>query len=158
MVQHNAEDAVRHTVTVETSKEHAFSVFTDGLAGWWPSEYTWAQDTLEAMIIEPWENGRCTEQGPHNFECDWGRVLAWEPPHRLVMSWQISPKRVPEPDPAKTSEVEVQFVTEGPTSTRVRFEHRNFEQHGEGAEGYREAMGSEYGWPYILDRYASAVS
>lgn len=73
------------------------------------------------------------------------------------MSWQISPERVPEPDPAKASEVEIHFVAEGPASTHVEFEHRGFGRHGEGAEGYLEAMGSECGWPYILDRYVAAI-
>jgi uncharacterized protein YndB with AHSA1/START domain len=79
--------------------ERAFATFSDGLAGWWPREYTWAQDTLETIAIEPREGGRCFERGPHGFHCDWGRVLAWDPPDRLAFTWQIGPDRVPEPNP-----------------------------------------------------------
>lgn len=84
------------TLTVAAPRERAFAVFTDGLATWWPREYTWARDVLETIAIEPREGGRCYERGPHNFQCDWGRVLAWNPPHQLVISWQISPRREPE--------------------------------------------------------------
>jgi uncharacterized protein YndB with AHSA1/START domain len=85
-------------------------------------------------------------------------VLVWDPPRRLAFSWQISPGREPIPDPKKASEVELRFGEEGPRSTRIEFEHRGFSRHGEGAEGYREAMGSEQGWPYILDRYAAKLA
>jgi uncharacterized protein YndB with AHSA1/START domain len=101
------EKAIHQIMTVPMSVEHAFKIFAEGLASWWPAEYTWSQDVLETIAIEPGEGGRCFERGPHNFECDWGRVLTWEPPHRLAFTWQISPKREPEPNPAKASEVEV---------------------------------------------------
>lgn len=157
MTRQDAEDTIRLTVTVNAPKERAFYVFTDGLADWWPSEYTWSQNMVEAMTIEPRKGGRCTERGPHGFECDWGRVTVWNPPHQLAVFWQISPDRVPEPDPARSSDIEVRFITEGASQTRIEFEHRGFGRHGEGAAGYREAMGSEYGWPYILDRFVAAV-
>jgi uncharacterized protein YndB with AHSA1/START domain len=105
-----ATDAVRRTVTVPMPPDRAFALFTAGFGTWWPSEYTWAGDVLDTIVIEPREGGRCFERGPHGFECDWGRVLTWNPPQRLAFSWQISPERVPEPNPAKTSEVEVRFV------------------------------------------------
>ena len=139
------------SVHVALSPDQAFERFTDGLGEWWPHEYTWSQGVLEAIGIE---DGLCFERGPHGFTCHWGRVLAWEPPSRLVLSWQISPSRVPEPDPARASEVEVVFAEEG-DGTAVSLVHRAFERHGEGGEDYAAAMGSEMGWPYILERYRS---
>lgn len=157
MTQERIEEAIRHTVVVQVPADEAFAVFTDEIDAWWPSAYTWAKDTLDTFAIEPGEGGRCFERGPHGFECDWGRVLAWEPPHRLVLSWQISAARVPEPNPAKASEIEVRFIAEGPKETQVELEHRSFSNHGEDAAEYRAAMGSEQGWPYILDCYAETV-
>lgn len=84
-------------------------------------------------------------------------MLAWEPPHRLVFTWQISPERVPEPDPDRASEVEVSFEPESPSRTRVEFEHRRFGRHGDGAAEYRAALNSPQGWPYILDCYRKAI-
>lgn len=157
MTEQDAKEAVQHTFTVEVPVERAFALFTDGLAAWWPPEYTWAKDTLETIGIEPEEGGRCFERGPHGFTCDWGRVLTWEPPRRLAFTWQIGPTRVPEPDPEKTSEIEVRFEPDGPEATRVAFEHRDFAKHGEGAAEYRAAMDSAQGWGYILNRYTEAV-
>jgi uncharacterized protein YndB with AHSA1/START domain len=152
-----SEDAVRVAVMVPVSPERAFEQFTDEFARWYPPEYTWSQAVLETIAIEPREGGACFELGPHGFRCDWGRVIAWEPPSRLVFTWQVSPGREPVPDPALASEVEVRFVGED-SSTRVELEHREFSRHGEGADGYRDAMASEHGWQYMLGRYADSLS
>jgi uncharacterized protein YndB with AHSA1/START domain len=157
-MSHQTIEDVRRNVTVPVPAERAFAVFTDGLATWWPREYTWAGDALDTIGIEPRAGGRCFELGPHGFRCDWGRVLVWDPPRRLVLAWQISPEPAPEPKPTKASEIEVRFVAEGPAVTRVELEHRGFERHGSGGAGYREAMGSAQGWAYILGRYAAAVA
>jgi len=152
------DDAViRRSVTVDAPPARAFAVFSEQLEEWWPPEYSWSQDVLEAIGIEPHEGGLCFERGPHGFRCDWGRVIAWEPPERLAFLWQIGPDRVPVPDPAKASEVEVRFAAEGPSTTRVEVEHRAFARHGDGGAGYREGLDSPQGWPYMLDRYARAV-
>jgi uncharacterized protein YndB with AHSA1/START domain len=111
------EEPIRQAVTVPVPVEQAFAAFVD-LASWWPREYTWAGDTLEDIGIAPHrEGGHCFEQGPHGFTCHWGRVLAWDPPTRLVLTWQIGPDRVPEPNPAKASEVEVRLHPTGPSGT-----------------------------------------
>ncbi len=143
-------DSVRCEVEVHAQPERAFAAFTEDLGSWWPAEYTWAQTTLEDIAIEAREGGRCHETGPHGFSCDWGRVLDCEPPRRLVFTWQISPDRTPQPDPERSSEVEVTFE-ETETGARVCVEHRAFERHGEEGEGYRQALDSEHGWPYMLD-------
>lgn len=137
----------------------AFDLFTNHLATWWPAEYTWAQEALEELAIEPRSGGFCYEVGPYGFRCDWGRVTECVPPERLVFSWQISPGRAPVPDPAKASVVEAAFAAEdGRAATRVAVEHREFDRHGDGAAAYRDAMASEFGWPFILGQFARVAA
>lgn len=148
-------EPVRHGVTVPLPPQEAFSLFAD-LAAWWPREYTWSGELVDALGLEPHAGGRLFERGPEGFTCDWGRVLAWEPPARMLLRWQIAPSRAPEPDPERASEVEVRFAAED-GGTHVAVEHRGFERHGDGAEGYRDALGSPGGWPYMLGAYAVAA-
>lgn len=150
-------DAIQYTLTVPLPPAAAFALFAQRLAEWWPREYTWCQSVLEDIGIEARRDGLCYERGPHGFRCDWGRVLAWEPPNRLVLAWQISPRREPEPNPERASTIELRFDAEEQERTRVTMEHRDFDRHGEGAGEYREALASEQGWPYILARYAAAA-
>ena len=145
-------------VAVDVPAELAFEVFADELALWWPREYSWSQDVLEDIGIEPHEDGLCFERGPHGFRCDWGRVLEWDPPRRLVIAWQISPRREPEPNPAKASEVEIRFDEADAGGTRVRLEHRDFERHGEGGAEYAQMLGAPPGWPFLLDRFSEACA
>ena len=133
-------------------------MFTLRVGSWWPREFTWSQDRLELFGFEPREGGACFEVGPYGFRCDWGRVLTWRPPHELRLSWQIAPDRVPQPDPAKASEVRVRIEPDEPDEphgSRVFVEHAEFERHGPGADEYRAGM--ERGWAYLLDRYAAAA-
>lgn len=146
-------DGLRIVFRVNVSADRAFRTFTEGIQTWWPREYSWSGPVLERIGIEPRADGMCFEIGPHGFRCDWGRVLEWDPPGLLVFSWQVSPERVPEPDPAKASEVSVRFVAEQPAVTRIEFEHAHFSRHGEDGEGYRDALSSEAGWPYMLAKY-----
>lgn len=147
---------IEEQVSVPATRKEAFRSFTDGFGTWWPPAYTWAGDVLEEIAIEPEEGGRCFERGPHGFECDWGRVLVWEPPIRLAFSWQIAADRVPQPNPEKASEVDVRFEEVTSESTRVNLVHRAWERHGNDARGYRDGLGSERGWSYILDQYRRA--
>jgi len=110
---------IRCAVDVTLPPERAFAFFAEHLAMWWPRDYTWGQDVLEDIAIEPRVGGLCSERGPYGFRCDWGRVLAWEPPHRIALAWQIGPRREPEPNPAKASTLEVTFVPDTPARTRV---------------------------------------
>ena len=155
MARQPADEPILQAVTVPVPVEEAFSAFV-GLARWWPREYTWAADTLEEIGIEPGEGGLCYERGPHDFTCHWGRVLTWEPPTGPVLAWQISPDRVPEPNPAKASEVEIRFHPAG-SGTRVELEHRALARHGDAAGAYRQGMASPEGWPHLLDRYAATL-
>ncbi len=140
---------------VKLPKEEAFSTFVNQLERWWPKEYTWSGEALEAIKIEPKANGKCYETGPYNFRCDWGRVITFKPSGKLIFTWQISPARTPEPDPEKASEVCIQFRKGHNSSTLIDFEHRNFSRHGEGWHEYLKAMKSQQGWPYILNKFKS---
>jgi len=151
-------EPIQRSIKVNVSNDRAFRLFANEMGTWWPQKYTWSGEVLHNIGIEPRENGRCYEQGPLSFECDWGRVLKWMPPTKLVITWQISPDRVPQPNPEHASEIEIDFEAEGPSTTRVDFEHRNFENHGDGAEDYREALAADEGWTYILDCYKKSVN
>jgi len=153
--QHESPD-VQVTVTVAAPPERAFDLFTDGLGEWWMPEYTWSGPlALSKIGIEPREGGLCYEIGPYGFRVDWGRVVTWAAPHRVVFTWQISPNRVPEPDPIRASEVEVLFTPEG-EGTRVELTHRGFDRHGDGAQAYRGGM--SVGWQQLLGRYAATAT
>jgi hypothetical protein len=142
-------EAARSQATVPVARDVAFRTFTNGMAGWWPREYTFSQDALREIGIEPRVDGLCFERGPYGFRCDWGRVLAWEPPERFTLAWQIGPTRVPQPDPAHASEVDVSFDADG-SATRISLLHHGFDRHGDGADDYRAAMDGPGGWDYIL--------
>lgn len=135
----------------------AFELWTAGFTSWWPAEYTWSQDVLEWIGIDPQLGGRCTERGPNGFECDWGHVTGWDPPEHVELAWQISPRREPVPDPARASRIAVRF-TEQSTGTVLRFEHDRFERHGDEGATYRNALNAPEGWPYILTRYCEAAA
>jgi uncharacterized protein YndB with AHSA1/START domain len=152
-----APEPITATVTVAQAPAEAFALFTEGLAKWWPREYTWAQDVLQRIEVEPRVGGRCYEIGPREFHSDWGRVLVWSSPDRLLLAWQISPRREPEPNPVKASEVEVHFKPGTTGGTLVLLEHRGFERHGPEGVAYRDALASAQGWPWILKHYEAAA-
>ncbi|MFE9693426.1 SRPBCC family protein [Micromonospora sp. NPDC005806] len=148
--------SLRSSLLAPASAEQAFAIFTGSLTDWWVREYTWSgPEALAELGVEPRAGGMFYEIGPYGFRNDWGRVLTWDPPRRLVFAWQIGADRVPVPDPAGASEVEVLFLPEGPERTRVEVEHRNFDRHGEAAEGYRKALTA--GWHELLSRYLATL-
>ena len=157
MTTQTAATAVRTSVVVDAPIERAFSVFTDEMGTWWPPEHHILEGQLAEMIFERREGGHVYDRGVDGSECRWARVLAYEPPERVVISWDISPQWRLETDPAKTSEVEVRFVAEAPERTRVELEHRNLERHGPGWEPERDAVGGDAGWPLYLARFAERV-
>lgn len=149
---------IEQIFTVPVSIDQAFKIFTAKLDSWWPKEYTWAGEVLETIKIESKKNGRCFERGPHDFELDWGRVIVWEPPTKIIFTWQIDPNRVPVPNPEKVSEVEVLFEQKNKEITQIKFKHRKLDNHGEEATAYRDALNSPQGWPYILNKFKEACS
>jgi uncharacterized protein YndB with AHSA1/START domain len=148
---------VRHQVTVPLPIERAFSVFTESFDTWWPRTHKIGQADLAEAVLESRAGGRWYERDVDGSECEWGRVVAFEPPHRLVVTWQIGATWKYDPDPAHASEIEVLFTEEGGL-TRVTLEHRHIERHGEGAEDLLKAVGSDGGWHGILERYAKAAA
>ena len=154
-----AEDAaVRTTIVVDAPIEWAFAVFTDDFGRFKPREHNLLEVEIAETVFEPRVGGHLYDRGVDGSECRWARVLAYEPPHRVVFSWDISPRWQLEADLEKTSEVEVRFVSEAPDRTRVELEHRNLERHGDGWEGVRDGVASTEGWPLYLDRYALVLA
>lgn len=137
--------------------EETFELFVNKLTLWWPTEYTWSKDKLVELTIDPIPNGLCTEIGPNGFRCDWGTVMAIQAGHSIVLKWQITASRAPEPDPDKSSEVSVLFHETDSKETEIRLKHEKFSNHGEGHEAYRDAMASERGWPYILSAFEACT-
>jgi uncharacterized protein YndB with AHSA1/START domain len=149
--------AVRRSVTVGATPERAFQVYVESFGTWWPREYHIGTSDMVDAVIEPRAGGRWYEKCADGSECDWGQVVAYEPPGRLVLTWQIGADWQYVPDPAKGSEVEVRFTAEGPDRTRVEIEHRHFERHGDGAAGVHEGIAGEGGWTFVLAAYEKAM-
>ena len=146
---------VRYELTVPISAPQAFKLFTEGFNTWWIGHHIGEADLAEA-VIEAKAGGRWYERGVDGSECDWGKVLVFEPPNRLVVTWQINAKWEIDPDPEHASEVEVRFTEEN-GQTRVEFEHRHIERLGANAETLAKEVAAVNGWPRILDLYADAA-
>lgn len=152
-----ATTSVRASIVVEAPIERAFQVFTSEFDSIKPREHNLLQVEIAETVLEPRVGGYIYDRGVDGSVCRWARVLAYEPPHRLVFSWDIGPTWQIESDPAKTSEVEVRFIAETPDRTRVEIEHRHLDRHGEGWEGIREGVASNEGWPAYLQRYVKLL-
>jgi uncharacterized protein YndB with AHSA1/START domain len=150
--------SVQSSIFVDAPIEHAFSIFTEGIGTWWPPEHHILQAELAEMVFEPRQGGHIYDRGVDGSECRWARVLAYEPPTRVVFSWDISLRWQLESDPQRTSEVEVRFIAENPHRTRVELEHRNLDRHGDGWELMRDAVASPGGWSLGLDRLAAVTA
>lgn len=153
-----SETSVRTQIVVEAPIERAFSVFTEDFGSFKPPEHNMLEVEIAETVFETHVGGQLYDRGVDGSECRWARVLAYEPPNRVVFSWDISPQWQIESDLEKTSEVEVRFVSEAPERTRVELEHRNLERHGPGWEPERDAVGGEGGWPLYLQRFAQLIA
>jgi uncharacterized protein YndB with AHSA1/START domain len=149
--------AVRTSIVVDAPAARAFEVFTAQIGTWWPATHHILQAELAEMVFEPRAGGNIVDRGVDGSECRWARVLVYEPPTRVVFSWDISLAWQIETDPAKASEIEVRFVEEAPGRTRVLLEHRNLDRHGDGWEQMRSAVGAPNGWGLGLTRFADRV-
>jgi uncharacterized protein YndB with AHSA1/START domain len=157
MTMPGTDTSVRESIVVDAPIDRAFSVFTEGIASWWPPEHHILQAELAEMVFEPHVGGHVYDRGIDGSECRWARVLAYEAPNRVVFSWDINMQWQIETDTAKTSEIEVRFTPDGPARTRVDLEHRNLDRHGDGWEGMRSAVGSPEGWRIGLQRFADTA-
>jgi uncharacterized protein YndB with AHSA1/START domain len=153
-----ADTTVRNAIVVDAPIERAFAVFTEGIGTWFPAAYNLLEVDIAERVFEPRIGGHIFDRGTDGSECHWARVLAYEPPDRVVFSWDINPQWQIETDPDKTSEVEVRFTAETPERTRVELEHRNLDRHGDGWEGLSAAVADEGGWPGCMAAYAEAVA
>jgi uncharacterized protein YndB with AHSA1/START domain len=149
---------VATSTVVDAPIERAFAVFTQDIASWWPQEHHILQGQESHMVLEPKVGGQIYEIGADGDDCKWSHVLVWEPPHRVVFTWELSPRWSIETDAAKASEVEVRFTAEDARRTRVDVEHRHLDRHGDGWEGLRDAVGSPEGWPLELRSFAQLVA
>jgi uncharacterized protein YndB with AHSA1/START domain len=149
--------SIRREIVVQAPIERAFRVFTEDFDRIKPREHNMLSVDIAETVFEPRAGGRIFDRGVDGSEFQWARVLAYEPPNRVVFSWDLSPQWQIESDLGKASEVEVRFVAEAPERTRVELEHRDLDRHGEGWEGAREAVGGEGGWPLYLQRFADLI-
>lgn len=149
--------SVQTSIVVEAPIERAFSVFTDGIATWWPPEHHILRSELADMVFEPRVGGHVYDRGVDGSECRWARVVAYEPPTRVAFTWDISLQWQIETDPTRTSEIEVRFTAESPERTRVDLEHRHLDRHGDGWEQMRNAVAAPDGWQLGLGRFADKV-
>ena len=152
-----APTSVRASVVVEAPIARAFKVFTEDFSSFKPPEHNLLKVEIAETVFEPKVGGFLYDRGVDGSVCRWARVLAYEPPTRVLMSWDISPQWQIEKDPAKTSEWEVRFIAETAQRTRVEIEHRNLERHGEGWQGVRDGVAADQGWPLYLQRYADRM-
>jgi uncharacterized protein YndB with AHSA1/START domain len=158
MVQGTTDLAVKKEITVAASQERAFDVFTAHMTDWWLLEsHRIGEVVPEAVVLEPHEGGRWFERAPDGTECDWGTVLAWEPPARVRLAWQLDADWQYDPDPARATQIDVQFIPEGDASTRVVLVHSGIEIHGDRAREVHAAIDSPGGWSGLLAGYAEAA-
>ena len=146
---------VRMHIMVEAPPDKAFAVFTERLGDFKPPEHNLLAVPIAETVFEPRVGGHIYDRGTDGSECRWARVLAFEPPRRVVFSWDIGPTWQLETEPENTSEVEVRFIAETSDRTRVELEHRNIDRHGPGWQAVADGVGHDQGWPLYLERYAA---
>jgi uncharacterized protein YndB with AHSA1/START domain len=150
--------SIQTEIVVEAPQDRAFRVFTERFDAIKPRDHNMLDVDIAESVFEARAGGSVYDRGVDGSECRWGRVLAYEPPERIVFSWDISPRWQLETDLEKASEVEVRFIAESPERTRVELEHRHLDRHGEGWDGLREGVAGDQGWPLYLGRYAEQVA
>ena len=150
-----ASAVVRRNIVVEAPYEKAFAVFTERLGDFKPPEHNLLEAPIAETVFEPRVGGHIYDRATDGTVCRWARVLVYEPPRRVVFSWDIGPTWQLETNPENASEVEVRFIEETADRTRVELEHRNIDRHGPGWEAVADGVGHDQGWPLYLARYAA---
>jgi uncharacterized protein YndB with AHSA1/START domain len=151
------DEAVRKSIRVRVSVELAFRVFTEELDSWWPHTHHIGSSPMTRAVMEGRVGGRVYSEQEDGETCPWGKVLEWEPPHRFVMAWQVSPDWRFEPDQAKCSEVEVTFTAVDDGTTLIELEHRHFERHEGEWAAMRRQVNAEGGWGGLLVSFGRAA-
>jgi uncharacterized protein YndB with AHSA1/START domain len=152
----NTPAPIRKTVRVSVTPRKAFDVFTTGMGKWWMAEHSILKVPRQSVVIEPRAGGRWYETGTDGSECSWGYVIAWEPPSRIVLTWQIDGSW--QFNEKLVTELEVHFIPDGANATRVELEHRNLQAYGEGAAAMRAALDGDQGWGAELAAFVAATS
>jgi uncharacterized protein YndB with AHSA1/START domain len=150
--------AVRKEIVVDAPIERAFTVFTDRFGDFKPPEHNLLGVPIAETVFEGHVGGAIVDRGIDGSECRWARILAFDPPTRVVFSWDIGPTWQLETDPAHASEVEVRFVAESDDRTRLELEHRHLDRHGPGWQSLRDGIADDQGWPLYLERYVSMLT
>jgi uncharacterized protein YndB with AHSA1/START domain len=145
---------IEKQILVEAPQERAFRVFTESFDAWWPREHHIGKADMKAAVLECKPGGRFYEKGIDGSECEWGKVLVWEPPRRLIIAWQITAEW--KYDPSFVTELEINFVAEGAKRTRVELEHRNLDRHGDAAAALRDML--DKGWVGPLEKLAAVIA
>ena len=148
---------IRKQLVVDAPIDRAFTVFTERFGDFKPREHNLLAAPISETVFEPRVGGHIVDRAADGSECRWARILAFDPPRRVVFSWDISPHWQIEDDPARTSEVEVRFVAETPERTRLELEHRHLDRHGTGWESVAGGVAGDEGWPLYLRRYAALL-
>src|SRR5690606_38299977 len=158
MTTKTQEASVRMQIVVAAPIEKAFRVFVEEFDRIKPREHNLLGVEIAETVFEPRVGGNIYDRGVDGSECRWARVLAFEPPHRIVITWDLNPQWQIETDPDKASEVEIRFISETPERTRLELEHRHLERHGAGWESTRDGVASPGGWPLYLQRYVDVLN
>lgn len=151
-------EPIQKSVVVNAAVERAFALFIGRFDAIKPREHNLLSVPIAETIFEPYVGGRIYDVGADGSRCEWARVLVYEPPSRLVFSWDIGPTWQLESDLAKTSEVEVRFVAESADRTRVELEHRHLERHGTDWRAVAEGVDGDAGWPLYLRRFTDLTN
>jgi uncharacterized protein YndB with AHSA1/START domain len=157
MTTKDQQTAIRTDVVVDAPQDRAFRLFTEQFDMIKPREHNMLEVDIADSVFEPREGGRVYDRGIDGSECQWARVLAYEPPDRILFTWDISPRWQIEDDLSRASEVEVRFIAESAERTRVELEHRHLDRHGEGWESLSEGVAGDQGWPLYLSRFADRI-
>ncbi|AFL52803.1 uncharacterized protein YndB with AHSA1/START domain [Sinorhizobium fredii] len=147
---------VRKSVIVRASPQKAFDVFVNGMGGWWIREHSLTESGQKTVIVEARAGGRWFEVGNAGEERDWGRVIACDPPHRILLAWQLNAEF--DFDPAFQTEVEVWFEATSENETTVTLEHRQLANYGAKAHDLRGVLDSEKGWGGLLASFAAKAA
>jgi uncharacterized protein YndB with AHSA1/START domain len=153
--EETSSEPVRRSVRARATAARSFEVFTDEIDAWWPAAYHIGSSPQKKVVVESRVGGSIHTEQEDGTNSPWAKVLAWEPPHRLVFAWQVSPAFQHEPDLAKNSKVEVSFTSVADGITEVKLEHREFDRHGDGHEGVRAMVDAEDGWGALLSLFAA---